>query len=61
MKVILKRAKMTDALRVLSGFRIELLLATRGTEIIFLPFVLAGELGGLLIHGHFTDRIDCHF
>ena len=47
-------------LNYISGVGIEFLLAARGTEIIFLPFILAGELCSLFIDGHLTDRINCH-
>ncbi len=47
-------------LRELCRIRIELLLAARGAEIIFFPFVLARELCRLLIHGHLTNGINSH-
>ena len=45
---------------VLRGVGIELLLAARGTEVIFHSFVLAREFGCLLIHRHLTDWINRH-
>lgn len=45
---------------VFLGISIELLFAARGTEIIFLSFVLTGEFCRFLINGHFTDRINGH-
>ncbi len=55
------RKKRSDFSCVLCRVRIEFLLTARCTEIIFLPFVFADELCSLLIDGHLTDRIDCHF
>ena len=52
---------MTGFSRVLCRVHIKFLLTARCTEIIFLAFVLAGELCSFFIYGHLTDRIDCHF
>jgi len=46
--------------RVLCRIGIELLLAARAAEVVFLPLVLARELCRLLVDGHLTDRIDSH-
>jgi len=51
-------ALLTLFLCVFCRVSVELFLAARGTEVVFPPPVLAREFRGLLIHGHFTDRID---
>jgi hypothetical protein len=47
-------------LNVFLGFGIKFLFTARGTEIIFLSFIFAGELCCFLINGHLADRINCH-
>jgi len=39
---------------------VELLLAPRGTEVVLLSLVIAGEFCRLFVNRHLADRIDCH-
>lgn len=57
------RAQPTPRLasQILARIVLKSLLAARCAEVVHLAFILALELGRLLIDGHLADRIYCHF